>query len=179
MNNPTYAPQRALPHPFVNFLCSLVPGAGHMYQGLMRRGTVLMAAFAAGIICAACFGSLYGIGRLLAGTAIAGVAITYFYSYFDSMRTCRLIRSGAQMPGYVDELDVPLNLPSASGRGKLILGGALTVIGAISLFSVIVNRYIPRDLFNAYLRPALELLLPLAFVGLGIALLLVSRKKQN
>ncbi len=176
--SPAYMPSRGL-----NFLLSLIPGAGHMYQGLMRRGVLLMALFAGAITLAGVFGNIshFGLGGLLVGAAITAIVVIYFFSFFDSMRTCRLIRSGIYLGNR--EQDLLLELPSvkfpAAGRGRKIIGVILVVIGALGLFGYIINEFVPYEWFDYYVRPALNILLPLAFLVAGIVLLMKGKPKKE
>lgn len=177
--NPAYMPNGAL-----NFFVSLVPGAGQMYQGLLQRGVMLMALFAGFIALTSFFSSLpiySGIRSLLIGVAVTGIVVTYFYSFFDSMRTCRLIRAGIQMQDYLGVLDHPftMQMPKVAGRGRTVLGVLLVVAGALSLLSLLINRYLSRDFVEQYLRPVLEVTIPLIFLVLGAALLFKGRKANN
>ena len=176
--SPAYMPSRGL-----NFLLSLMPGAGHMYQGLMRRGVLLMALFACAITLAAVFSHLniYGLGGILVGAAITAIVVLYFFSFFDSMRTCRLIRSGVYLGNR--EQDLLLELPSvkfaAAGRGRKVLGIVLVIIGALGLFGYLVSEFIPDEWVWYYVRPALNVLLPLAFLVAGIVLLVKGKPKKE
>ncbi len=176
--SPAYMPNRGL-----NFLLSFVPGVGHMYQGLMQRGVLLMALFAGAITLTAVFSELgaFGLGRLLAGAAITAIVVLYFFSFFDSMRTCRLIRSGIYMGNR--EQDLLLEMPSikfaAGGRGRKVAGIIFLIIGSLGLISYLVNTFVPYEWIIYYVRPALNVLLPLAFLVAGIVLLLKGKPKKE
>ncbi len=174
--NPAYMPNRGL-----NFLMSLIPGAGHMYQGLMRRGVLLMALFAGAITLAAVFSELniYGVGGILVGASITAIVVVYFFSFFDSMRTCRLIRSGVYLGN--TEQDLLMELPSVKfaqgGRGRTIAGVACVVIGALGICGYLINEFVPHEWIHYYVRPALNVLVPLAFLAAGVVLLAKGKKK--
>lgn len=61
---------------FLTFMCSLVPGVGHMYLGMMRKGLGVMSLFM-GIIAVT---YLTGLDFLL-----FALPVIWFYSFFDSM----------------------------------------------------------------------------------------------
>ncbi|KAB3530549.1 hypothetical protein [Alkaliphilus serpentinus] len=103
------------------FLFSLIPGAGHMYLGMMRRGVQLMALFMLPIMIA-------GFFRLELFLFI--LPIIWFYSFFDAMNR------GASPEKRVDD-DVPIvkwvihnqAIPYKSSKllayGLIIFGGYL------------------------------------------------------
>ena len=61
---------------FLTFFWSLLPGAGQMYLGLMRRGVSLMALF---------FGAIAVSGWLNIGLFLFAIPVIWFYAFFDSM----------------------------------------------------------------------------------------------
>ncbi|WP_026881784.1 hypothetical protein [Clostridium akagii] len=63
---------------FLTFIFSLLPGAGHMYMGFMKKGVSLMSAFFIIIF----ISSFLDIGQLL-----YIVPVLWFYSFFDSINT--------------------------------------------------------------------------------------------
>lgn len=175
--NPTYMPNKTL-----NFFISFVPGAGQMYQGLLQRGAILMAIFSGCIALTAFFGSLrlWGVQAILIGLSVTGIVITYFYSFFDSMRTCRLIRCGVWMSDKQGALDAALALPQfdLARKGRTAAGVILIVIGAFGAASFALNNFIPREILDAYLRPLLEAVVPLAFLIVGLVLLIKGRRRS-
>lgn len=63
---------------FLTFIFSLLPGAGHMYMGFMKKGVSLMSAFFIIIF----ISSFLDVGQLL-----YIVPVLWFYSFFDSINT--------------------------------------------------------------------------------------------
>ena len=61
---------------FLTFFCGLIPGAGQMYLGLMRRGLLLMTIFAAIIGASA----LFRVPPLL-----FALPVVWFYCFFDTI----------------------------------------------------------------------------------------------
>lgn len=119
---------------FFTFICSLIPGAGEMYLGFMRRGTSIMILFF-GIIALTSWLDLSPLGFI--------IPVVWCYSFFDTHN----LRSLPDEDFYYikDEFLLPLesiNIPILSQKYKLILGGALILIG----ISVLWNQLI--DLFN-------------------------------
>lgn len=174
MRDPANMPSR-----FLNFVISLIPGAGQMYLGFLQRGVILMAFFSCCITLLAFFD---GFGRLdlMVGLSSIGIIISYFYSFFDSMRLCRLMRSGMLPADLLGTLDLPGELPTFNfkKRGTTLLGVLLTLIGATGVISVVVDRYVSYEIVQLYLLPALEIAVPLAFLIAGIALLLKGKREK-
>lgn len=177
-NNSAY-----MPNSLLNFLVSFVPGAGQMYQGLMQRGVVLMLFFAVGIATSAFFSSLniWGIRSLFISMSVTCTIIVYLYSFFDSMRTCRLIRSGAQIDDALSNLNSKIELPQVDfkERGKTLAGAVLVVIGGLGIVSFVLSNMVPYWIVDTYVRPAMEALIPAALFIVGVALLVKGRKQKN
>lgn len=76
--------------PALTFLFSLLPGAGHMYLGLMRRGLEIMVAF---------FGSIFLVADALqlAEIGVPLSLIIYFYSLFDAYHLRKSIKRGDEI----------------------------------------------------------------------------------
>lgn len=72
---------RGSPSPVLVFLFSLLPGAGHMYMGFMRRGLQLMVLFF-GTIWLGSLSMPLGFSDLL---GMLAAPVVWFYSFFDSL----------------------------------------------------------------------------------------------
>jgi hypothetical protein len=80
---------------FLTFLFSLVPGVGHYYLGLMKRGLQFMVAFGAAIGVLVFFDSLsHGPGDTFAPMMGIALPIIWFYSVFDAQNLASKIKSG-------------------------------------------------------------------------------------
>ena len=76
--------------PALTFLFSLLPGAGHMYLGLMRRGLEIMVVF---------FAAIFLVANTL-GLAEIGVPLSiilFFYSLFDAQHLYKAVRKGEEV----------------------------------------------------------------------------------
>jgi len=83
---PNYTPTRAggqTKSKFLTFIFSLIPGAGQMYQGLMKRGLSIMLIFT-GIIAASIFTYLSAMIIILPAV--------WFYSFFDTINRINFTR---------------------------------------------------------------------------------------
>ena len=118
-------------NPLLVFLFSLIPGAGHMYLGLMTRGLHLMGLF---------FGMLYvssfpGLGDLW---PLAVAPILWFYSFFDSLHTWGSLNRGE--PVYDKGIFTEAQVSNQTTWGILlvIVGGLLLLNNLVPLSPSIV-----------------------------------------
>lgn len=142
------------------FLFSLFPGAGHMYMGLMRRGTEIMISF---------FGAIFIVSSIL-NFAEIGIPITiviYFYSIFDAYHLAKAIARGEDVQ---DESFI--NLGNFTPNGYHI-GIGILVIGFFFLFDRLsANDLIPYKVYYGIKRT----LSPLVLIGLGLYFILRTRQ---
>lgn len=115
---------RGRPSPLLGFLFSLLPGAGHMYMGFMRRGLHLMALFFAAIWLSTLTGP-FGLPELF---SLLAAPVIWFYSFFDALGLSGRLRQGEAVPDrglIAGDGEVP---PAAWGW-VLIGTGALLLLG--------------------------------------------------
>ena len=145
---------------------SLLPGAGHMYLGLQRRGLQLMAAFLL---------SIYILDVLHLSLFLFLIPILWFFSFFDALQQLGRYEQGtAQDVPIVDWL---MNHQRWVGFGLLGLG----------LFYIVDNVAVPtltRLLHDTRILTWYELYFQTTLVSLvliigGIKLLLGSKKKGS
>lgn len=99
---------------------SVIPGAGHMYLGLSKKGLQIMSLFFLSI----------GIADLLnLGIAAALIPIIWFYSVFD-VRKCYQLNA---KPNENDEIKIPW-----TGKEVKIIGFILIFIGSITMINEII-----------------------------------------
>jgi len=146
------------------FLFSLVPGAGHMYMGVMNRGLQLMLLF---------FGTLF-IGNLVGHpltdfwpTVVAPVV--WFYSFFDSLQTAgRLAREDTVEDKPIPFLHVAAGIKWGKTAGWILVGlGVLALVNNMGFLLPELTLWVRR------------LLGPAILVGIGAWLLLRERQEQN
>lgn len=149
-------------------LFSIVPGAGHLYLGLQKRGLQLMVGFLAAI---------YILDILRLGLFFFIIPIIWFYSFFDGLQKASKAQSG--------ELE---DTPIISGKfnQQKWVGIALVVFGiyfltvniilpAVAPYINIEYRHI-QYLFRNYFQTGLVCLL---LIGGGIKLLSGSKKEKE
>lgn len=168
---------------FLTFCCALIPGAGQMYHGLLKRGLSMMLLFW-GII---------AVSVLLYIPVINfALPIVWFYSFFDAVNRIntpidelRLIKDE-----YAFNIDIPKNNTFASliKRRHLWIGWGLALVGVYSVLKVIADRlfqygyymddqmyYMIRQILNSL--PAL--LVPIICIFIGIKLLSTTTQKKE
>lgn len=150
-------------------LLSIVPGAGHLYLGLQKRGIQLMAAF---------LFAIYILDVLRLGIFLFIVPIIWFYSFFDGLQKASQYESGE----VEDEPIVSylVNHQKWLGIGLIVLG--LYYIGASVIFPMIdpildekygINLYF---WIQSYVKPAIICLI---LIGGGIKLLSGRKTKYS
>lgn len=147
----------------MGLLLAMVPGAAHMYLGLMKRGGQLMILF---------FGSLYILDVLGLSIFLFLVPLVWFYGFFDALQ---------QVGRYGREplTDKPLLENFEANRGWM--GVLLVALGLYYVLKTLVmpfiDLYVPdlgflRDL-EPYIRNAVVAML---LIGGGIKLMNAGRR---
>ena len=135
------------PNKFLSMMFSLVPGAGHMYLGLMRRGASIMAAFFSAIALTAFFGNLLGMFSYVFGLAIP---VLWFIAFFDFWRYPRM--SMEEKALVQDDFFVPqgMKMPGAEVMRKVrIVAGVLLILGGgYQLYNIFLWNFVERFLHS-------------------------------
>ncbi|MCR2823436.1 hypothetical protein [Lederbergia panacisoli] len=139
-------------------LLSIIPGAGHLYLGLQKRGIQLMAAF---------LFSIYILDVLRLGIFLFIVPIIWFFSFFDGLQKASRAESD------VVEEDVPIvsffiNHQKWVGIGLIVLG--VYYLGTNILLPLIAP-YIKGDILFLFYRYVQTGILCLLLIGGGIKLM--------
>jgi len=137
------------PNGALTFLFSLVPGAGHMYFGMMKRGASFMLAF---------FGSIFAtafVGRYFSILSVAFallIPVTWFIAFFDFWRYPRM--DPEEKEAVTDDFFLlgQLNLPEDSIMRKVRAGAGILLIlaGLQKLYTSFVWSMIPDYLYRRY-----------------------------
>jgi len=138
-----------------HFLCSLVPGAGQMQQGAMKRGVqIMLSFFALGVIATA----------LHAQELLFFAAVIWFYSFFDSyhVKKARFLN----IEGWDKEFIKPEYLEHLiTNKESKWVGWVLVGIGGFAIFNIFFDAgrmFVDYRIFRAFqdsLIPALAVLL--------------------
>ncbi len=161
---------------FLTFCFSMIPGAGQMYMGFMKRGLSLMSLFAAVIFLSAWM----NIGPIL-----ALIPIIWFYAFFDTHN----LRSMPDDEFYAMEDEYVILPDFAKEKTKLLqtkyrtaLAVILIVIGVTILWNnmyYLIGYALPdylASLLRAFGRFIPQLFVSAAIIALGIHLIRGKKK---
>ncbi|MBC3517306.1 hypothetical protein H8K20_12990 [Neobittarella massiliensis] len=165
---------------FLAGLFSIVPGAGHMYLGLSKKGASLMALFFAD--CFLC--SIPGLHLLW-----LGIPVIWFYSLFDAVNKSNLT---LQQLSYWKTQDKFLfedlighgQQPQNAHKARLIAGWGLVVLGVYAVFYNFLRPFL-WDLYDLipWLYDLLcnipAVLFSLGLIALGVYLVRSTRQKAG
>lgn len=165
---------------FWTFLCSLIPGAGHMYMGFMKIGVSLMAAFTLIIFLA----SWLDISPL-----IYILPLLWFYSFFDCMN--RRYSSDEEFASFEDNYLFSIEKLLASGNQifksrRLMAGILLLLLGIYLIWNNLLHWMMNLGYFTDEIYYALrsitnftpQFILGVAIIVIGVKLIL-GRKKER
>lgn len=161
---------------FWTFIFSLIPGAGEMYLGFMKRGLSIMTLF----------WGLCGIAILMRTEYLMiGLPIIFFYGFFDTHNLRRL--SEEERENIKDDflfdlkkIGLPENFSKIQSK---VLACVITVIGVFLLWNNIlslVQRFVP-EYYNTVIYqivdmiPSIVISLLMIFVGVK----LIKGKKEK
>jgi hypothetical protein len=158
-------------------LLSIIPGAGHMFLGLIGKGFALMGLLIASIFLVILYSDATGMYWMTAYLIPTLSVLFLSYAVFDAMAISDARRAGRELPATDDETmkavweRVLLNRMT----GGWVLVGA-GVIGVLRLFSEPFSRWtMARFSLNF---PIAGLVIPVVLLVLGILLLKRSRKEK-
>lgn len=112
---------------FFAFAFSLIPGAGLMYLGLMRRGAQFMVLFFAVVALM--------VELRLEAIGMFALPVIWFYSFFDSLQTARRLREGERVP---DEVLFPVSEWRSAVDVARVAGWGLIALGVMALLRRVV-----------------------------------------
>jgi len=163
-------------NPFWALIFSLIPGAGQMYLGLMKRGLQLMLLFIAPIVLASIF---YTEGWI----SVFNVII-WFYSFFDCLHIRRVINGGEEVE---DKLIYDINMIDIKGLNYKHVGIGLIGIGGLVILNngfAELARYIDNhfsythDVYRLF-RFIRQSSFPVFLIIIGVFLLKKSRVQKK
>lgn len=169
---------------FLTFVFSLLPGAGHMYLGLTKKGILFMASF---------FGIIFISNALYFAQLWLILPIIWFYSFFDALN---------HMNYTVEELrviNVNYSFPFLSGtdafKGKFsnVLKGKNKIVGVVLIFFGIyflIDNFIIRnsyDLFGERIAAVINrmfnmipaAIIPVIIIFIGFKLVIGGKKDEE
>ena len=149
-------------------LLSMIPGAGHMYLGLMKKGLQFMFIF---------FGSVIVTDLIYSAKSFTVLNIVvWFYAFFDAYHSRRKLESGRDV-----EEDLFLELRLESAKPKYV-GVGFVILGCMVLLQHIVRELMSLDMivFPPYIKTAiLDSIFPIILISIGIFILKNSENKDK
>lgn len=150
------------------FLLSIVPGAGHMYLGLMKKGLQFMFLF---------FGVIVITDLIYSARSFTILNIViWFYAFFDAYHSRRKLEAGMSVE---EDLFSELKLSSANPK---YVGIGLVTLGVIVLFQQVVIELLAIGviIIPNYIKAAiLDSIFPVLLVIIGILILRNAIKKSK
>jgi hypothetical protein len=164
---------------FWTLVFSMLPGAGHMYNGFMKLGVSLMALFFAVVF----LSSALGLGPIMLLTPVV-----WFYAFFDCINKRFLDDEEfyAQEDYYLTEAGSFGKLDfSFFKKHKLIIGLGLILVGIYSLLEntmsyILSNLNLSDQMLQAvseFIHLAPQLIVSIVIIAIGI-MLIYGKKRQ-
>ncbi|MDD3225026.1 MAG: hypothetical protein PHX70_10085 [Clostridium sp.] len=145
---------------FITFLASLIPGAGYMYFGMLKKGAETMVLFFLFV----------ELGHYMFFPMFIITCPLWFYTFFDTYRIAHKVDRGEVVSDEsISNIDFfkGLNLNNSYWS---IIAAILIIIGVLSICNNLVpSFYIVVDAIRSYFVPGI-------FIILGIYILYRSRK---
>lgn len=143
---------------FWAYFFALIPGAGHMYIGLQKKGIQLMVSFF--LLIALCDWINIPLFAIF-------IPVIWFYSIFD----VRKILNSGIIPNDTLNFNIPLNI-----NGNKTFAYILIFIGCMALLRNVIfpitNVYISWEVSHYFKT----IIASLVFIGIGIKLLMGNKK---
>lgn len=162
---------------FLTFCFALLPGAGHMYMGFMKRGVSLMSAFFLLIF----FSSWLSLGPLM-----LAMPVIWFFAFFDALN----LKAMPDDEFYAMEDDFILIPEFAKDKAaafqnkyRQVIAAALIIIGVSILWNNlydILETFLPREVRDLIWRLGHyfpQLVIGIAIIAFG--LYLIAGKKKS
>lgn len=153
---------------FYTALLSIVPGAGHMYLGLMKKGLQFMFIF---------FGAIIVTDLIYSARSLTILNIViWFYAFFDAYHTRKKLEAGKKVDG---DLFSELRLDSAKPK---YVGVSLITIGIIVLIQQVLIKMLSLGIIiiPPYAKTAIiDSIFPILLVVIGIIVLINSRNRND
>lgn len=164
---------------FLAFMCSLVPGAGEMYIGFMRRGLSVMLIF---------WGLIFISAWLSLGPLWLGIPIIWFYSFFEvhNLRSMPDEEFYAMEDNYITFAGFNTNkVKLMQNKYRNVFALVLIVIGISILWNNLFD--IVDDLLPDYVRDIIysighyfpQMLVGCAIIALGFRLIIGKKKELD
>lgn len=147
-------------------LLSIIPGAGHMFLGLIGKGFALMGLLLASVFLVILYSDATGMYWVSAYLIPALSILFLSYAVFDTMAIADARRGGREPAGADDELMKAVWERVLLNRGTL--GWVLVVAGGVGLLGLLAEP------FKRWTAAALSFSFPLAALVVPIILLIIG-----
>lgn len=147
----------------LSILMSVIPGVGHMYLGLMKKGIQLMAVF---------FIAWYFVNNLRVSAFMVAIPIIWAYSVFDAMHK-------ASLEEQLEDEDLFSNIPGLTKNMSKIVGYVLIVVACIMIFQSVAIPIVSRIFgyeFGEYIK---TMIIAVVFFLGGIKLIRDTKKENG
>lgn len=152
---------------FAGMLAFFVPGAGHMYLGLLQRGLMFMCLMACNISLLPLLLSQNDVGVGLITVVALGVPIIYVYTIFDTLQSADLVNYMISQSGRVSESLTELAGNYHPGFMLLGMGGWFFILSVKPVWLTTAFQ-----LFGSYLGG-------LIFMAVGVGMILFNRGRKR
>jgi TM2 domain-containing membrane protein YozV len=157
-------------------LLSLIPGAGHMYLGLLGKGFALMSILFASIFLIILYSAVTGMYWMTAYLVPVLIVLFVSYALFDSLAVVDAIRSGRDAGSSDDEImryvwgHIFLN-----GRFSGYVLAVAGIVGVLEIFARPLSTYFHGAIGVDLSVPAIAI--PVVLLILGIVLIRRSARR--
>lgn len=149
---------------FLTFILSFVPGCGHMYMGLMKRGLFIMFAF---------FSCCYLVSSIFYRVFSLGVVIIWLYNIFDAYNCRKKLEQGKEISDDVDDIKRFF----LKYRKIIMIVFGIAALIEITRGSFIIDKGIEILGEEATGRVFIDNILVICLICVGVYCLLFRRKK--
>jgi hypothetical protein len=138
---------------FLTVLFSMLPGLGHLYLGLQKRGLSMLILY----VVAMFFTSIIPDGIMF--PVVLAIIVLWFYSQFDALKYRTLINAGETFD------DEPMFPQYGHLLNMVSVGYLLAIIGGISIIYNMIDMVVPNYMSRSLVK---EFLSALILIGIGV-----------
>ncbi|MGA2975339.1 MAG: hypothetical protein ABSF77_08530 [Spirochaetia bacterium] len=159
-------------------LLSIVPGAGHMFLGLIGKGFVLMGLLIVSLFLIILYSDATGMYWMTAYLIPTLGVLFLSYAVFDAMAIADAQRSGREAPASVDD-DTMKAVWERVLLNKRTMGWVILVAGVVGILRIFSEPFSRLTMsLMAVSFPLTALVIPVVLLVVGILLLKRSRKER-
>lgn len=155
-------PTNLLNKRMITLALSVVPGAGHMYLGLQKRGLIFMSAF---------FFTIFFMGWLRLGFLTFLLPVIWFYVFFDAFH----LVNNKEIKDLEKDFEMINLLPKISNSfiGKILIGIGIILIFNNIFYPIVTEYFRLGYQFINYIQTSIVALI---FIYLGIKMLRTKKE---